>query len=58
MSKIKVSTTKIGRYGRMRLDFIKQERPELYTQLLFSAILEKYLIDINDCAKERILELT
>ena len=58
MSNIKVSTSKIGLYGRMRLDFIKQERQELYTQLLFSAGLEEYLIDINDRAKERIWDLT
>jgi phosphatidylserine/phosphatidylglycerophosphate/cardiolipin synthase-like enzyme len=42
----------------MRLEFIKQERQELYTQLLFSAGLEEYLIDINDRAKERIWDLT
>ncbi len=58
MNITKVNTSKIGRYGRMRLEFIKHERQELYTQLLFSAGLEEYLIDINDCAKERILELT
>lgn len=58
MSIIKVCSSKIGRYGRMRLEFIKQERLEFYTQLLFSAGLEGYLIDINEYTKERIWELT
>lgn len=42
----------------MRLVFIKRERQELYTQLLFSAGLEEYLIGINNRTKEHILELT
>ena len=58
MNKTRVNTSKIGRYGRMRLEFVKLERQELYTQLLFSAGLEDYLININNCAKERIRELT
>lgn len=58
MKKDLCNTSRIGRYGRMRLEFIKQERQELYTQLLFSAGLEEYLIDINDRAKERIWDLT
>jgi len=40
------------------LEFIKRERQELYTQLLFSTGLEEYLIEINNRAKERIWELT
>ncbi len=58
MKKDLCNTSRIGRYGRMRLEFIKQERQELYTQLLFSAGLEEYLSDINDRAKERIWDLT
>ena len=50
-------TSKIGKYGRMRLDFIKQERQDLYTKLLFSDGLEEYLTEINNRAKERICEL-
>ncbi len=42
----------------MRLAFIKQERQELYTQLLFVAGLEEYLIEINDRTKESIWNLT
>ena len=57
MNRTKGLTSKIGKYGRMRLEFIKQERQELYTQLLFSGSLEEYLIEINDRAKERISEL-
>lgn len=58
MRKDSCNTSRIGRYGSMRLEFIKQERQELYTQPLFSAGLEEYLIDINDHAIERIWSLT
>jgi hypothetical protein len=58
MKKDLCDTSRIGRYGRMRLEFIKQERQELYTQLLFAAGLEEHLIDINERAKERIWDLT
>ena len=58
MKKDLCNTSRIGRYGRMRLEFIKQERQELYTQLLFAVGLEEYLVDINYRAKERIWDLT
>ena len=58
MSITKTNISKIGLYGRMRLVFIKRERQELYTQLLFSSGLEEYLIGINNRTKEHILELT
>jgi hypothetical protein len=58
MKKNLCNTSRIGRYGRMRLEFIKKERQELYTQLLFSAGLDEYLIDINDRVKESIWDLT
>lgn len=51
-------TSKIGKYGRMRLEFIRRDRQELYTQFLFSAGLEDYLIEINNRAEEHIWELT
>jgi phosphatidylserine/phosphatidylglycerophosphate/cardiolipin synthase-like enzyme len=55
---IKGFTSKIGKYGRIRLELIRSDRQELYTQLIFSAGLEEYLIEINNRAKERIWELT
>lgn len=55
---MKIDLSKVGRYGRMRLEFIKYERQELYTQLLFSAGLEEYLADIDMRVKELIWELT
>jgi hypothetical protein len=57
MNRTKGLSSKIGKYGRMRLDFIKQERQELYTQLLFSGSLEEYLIESNGRVEERICEL-
>ena len=58
MKKDLCNTSRIGWYGRMRLEFIRQERQELYTQLLFSASMDKYLAEIDSRAKERVWELT
>lgn len=47
---MKIDGVTLGRYGRMRREFIKNER----TELLFSAGLEKYLAQIDTRIKERI----
>lgn len=57
MKKDLCNVSKIGRYGRMRLEFIKRERQELYTQLLFSAGLDEYLSEVDSRVKEGIWEL-
>jgi hypothetical protein len=51
---MKINDINLGRYGRMRREFIKNER----TELLFSAGLEEHLAQIDMRVKERIRELT
>ncbi len=58
MSRIKINESKIGRYGRMRLVFIKEHRKDLYTELLFSGSLEDYLCELNKEVLDRIWEYT
>ena len=54
MSRIKINESKIGRYGRMRLAFIREHRKDFYTELLFSGGLEQYLCELNEEAQERV----
>lgn len=58
MNRIKINEAKIGRYGRMRLAFIKQDEKNLYTELLFSGRLEEYLCKVHEEVRERIWEYT
>lgn len=51
---MKIDSLKLGRYRRLRREFIKNER----TELLFSAGIEKHLSQIDTRMKERIWELT
>ena len=51
---MKINASKIAKYGRMRLGFIKYERKDLYTQLLFSAGLEEHLLEINETAQNQV----
>ena len=39
-----------GKYGRMRMNYIKEHRPGLYTELLFDGKLVSHLNDIDDTA--------
>ena len=48
----------IGIWGRRHLQYIKQERKPLYTELLTSGRLNTYLADINEQAAEQMLLLT
>lgn len=58
MRRTKVQISKTSRYGRMRLEFIRRERQELYIQLLFSAGINELPSEIDKRAKKRIWELT
>ena len=40
-----------GKYGRMRMNYIKEHRPGLYTELLFDGKLVSHLNDIDDTAR-------
>ncbi len=45
--------TPIGRYGRMHLDYLKEQRPGLYTRLLLSGKLCEHLAEIDSTCRER-----
>ena len=47
----------IGKYGRMRLDYLKKQRRGTYTTLLTSCTLNQHLYDTEQEAKRQI-ELT
>ena len=47
-----------GKYGRMRLNYIKEHRPWLYTELLFNGKLVSHLNSIDDTARQRMELLT
>lgn len=43
----------LGHYGRMRMDYLKEYRPGLYTRLLLSGKLYERLAEIDSTCKER-----
>ena len=47
-----------GRYGRMQLRYLKQDRPVLYIALVTSGILWPYLEELNCQAQKRMVRLT
>ena len=44
----------IGKYGKLRLDYLKNFDKSLYTELLIDGTLKQHLLDINECANERV----
>lgn len=44
----------IGRWGRLHLEYIKEHRPTLYSNLLLSGNLWAYLADLNEQAQARL----
>lgn len=45
--------TPIGRYGRMRMTYLQENRPGLYTRLLLSGKLCEHLAEIDSSCWER-----
>ena len=45
----------LGRYGRMRRAFLKQNRPILYSELLLSERLFPHLCEIDEAAESCLL---
>ena len=45
---------RIGKYGRMRLNFLKEHKKGLYTELMIKGTLSKHLADVENTANERI----
>lgn len=50
----KKSDYSIGKYGRLRLNYLKGHKRCLYTELLISGTLKQHLIDIDETATKRI----
>ena len=52
---IRVETqTPLGKYGRMRKAFLKEQRPILYNHLLLSGKLYPHLAEIDAAARQRL----
>lgn len=49
--------TPIGRYGRMRMNYLQENRPGLYTRLLLSGKLCEHLADIDSTCQKRMSRL-
>ena len=47
----------LGKYGRMRLRYLEEHRPGLYTRLLLSGKLMEHLQKINSTCQERLEQL-
>ena len=46
-----------GKYGMMRLEYLREHRPVLYNQMILSGTLARHLAEIDQTAAQR-LELT
>lgn len=44
----------IGKYGRLRLNYLKEHKKVLYTELLISGNLKQHLIDIDEDATDKV----
>ena len=49
--------TPLGKYGRMRRTFLKENRPVLYNHLLLSGMLYPHLAEIDQAAKQRLEQI-
>ncbi len=44
----------IGKYGMLRLNYLKDFKKGLYTELLIDGTLKQHLLDIDECANEKV----
>ena len=49
--------TPLGKYGRMRKSYLKENRPVLYNHLLLSGMLYPHLVEIDQAAKQRLEQI-
>lgn len=47
----------IGKYGRMRIQYLKEHRPVLYNQLILTGKLHSHLVEVNECCTNMKLTL-
>ena len=48
----------IGRWGRLRKNYLRELRPVLYNQLILTGKLQTHLADVNEQADERLDRIT
>ena len=44
----------IGKYGKLRLDYLKNFNKTLYTELIIDGTLKQHLLDIDESANEKV----
>ena len=54
---IKANNKPIGKYGRMRMSYLKEYRKELYSVMLLNGTLPDHLVEIDEVAKRQIEEI-
>lgn len=47
----------IGKYGRMRKDYLEKHRPVVYQMMILEGMLKQYLMDVNEQAHEMLEQL-
>lgn len=55
--KLPGETRPIGRWGRMRRDYLKEHHPVVFNQIVLSGTLWAYLADINEQVQQRMYVL-
>lgn len=48
------ATENLGKYGRMRKQYLQVHRPGLYNSLLLSGVLHTHLLEIDQTARKRL----
>ena len=48
------ATENMGKYGRMRKQYLQAQKPELYNSLLLSGTLYTHLLEIDQTARKRL----
>ena len=49
--------TPLGHYGRMRLNYLQEYRPGLYTRLILSGKLYEHLAEIDQTSRQRMEQI-
>ena len=57
LSLTKKETRPLGKYGRMRKKYLKEQRPILWSRLVLSESLNQHLREIDETANQRLEQL-
>ena len=52
-----METRPLGKYGRMRKKYLRENRPVLFNSLVFSGKLQSHLLEIEETAQERLTQM-